>query len=324
VGEKATPQIATVASTPVTVGENVKDTATLSGLVEPTGTGTVTFRLYSDSECKTEVFSSTSGAIHANGAVSSGEYTTKAAGTYYWTASYPGDANNKPVSSGCAAEAVAVGPASPAIATVAQPRSGVVGATFKDKATLSGLSGTPPGGQITWTLYKKDNCSGKVAGEGPISATGNGEYSTPSGVKPTQPGRYYWVASYSGDANNKAVSGGCAAEPIDILAKVVAAKVIPGRATGQSPRGCRVKMASVSVRGREIRSVTFYLDGHKLRTVTRADPGRYLMRIDVRKLSHGVHIVRMVVAFKPKSKTKPKTLRAVVARCPAPRPVFTG
>src|SRR5206468_1404005 len=77
------PSITTSATTPVTVGEKIHDTATISGLVEPTGKGTITFKLYSDKECKTKVFSSASAGISANGKVSSGEYTTKATGTYY-------------------------------------------------------------------------------------------------------------------------------------------------------------------------------------------------------------------------------------------------
>src|SRR5262249_11038682 len=76
--EPPAPKIKTAATTPVTVGATIKDTATLEGLVEPTGTGTVTFKLFSDAECKTEVFSFTTTGISADGSVSSAEYTTAA------------------------------------------------------------------------------------------------------------------------------------------------------------------------------------------------------------------------------------------------------
>ena len=72
-----------------------------------------------------------------------GDYSTPsgaspvAAGTYYWVAAYSGDANNKEVVSGCADEPVVVGPASPSIATTQLPGSGVVGATFKDRASVA-------------------------------------------------------------------------------------------------------------------------------------------------------------------------------------------
>src|SRR2546422_10303827 len=63
------------------------------------------------------------------------------AGTYYWVASYSGDANNKEATSGCADEPVLIAQAQPAIATTQDPASGTVGESFKDKAKLSGLFG---------------------------------------------------------------------------------------------------------------------------------------------------------------------------------------
>src|SRR5439155_7840583 len=101
-----------------------------------------------------------------------------------------------------------------------EPASAVVGATVKDKATLSGLFGAHPAGKVSWKLYDNENCSaangGVVAEDGPVDVTGNGDYSTPSGASPTLAGTYYWVASYSGDQNNKAISSGCEDEPVVI------------------------------------------------------------------------------------------------------------
>src|SRR5947208_10076258 len=64
---------------------------------------TTLFRsLYSDSKCETTpVFESTSAGISANANVNSGEYTTKATGTYYWIASFSGDVNNEAVEGKC-------------------------------------------------------------------------------------------------------------------------------------------------------------------------------------------------------------------------------
>src|SRR5436309_8483543 len=47
---------------------------------------------------------------------------------------------------------------------------------------------------------------GLIASDGPVSVDGNGEYPTPNGASPTQAATYYWVATYSGDANNKEAS----------------------------------------------------------------------------------------------------------------------
>src|SRR2546427_572641 len=52
------------------------------------------------------------------------------------------------------------------------------------------------------------SAGGVLASEGPVSVDGDGEYSTPQGASPTQAGTYYWVASYSGDANNKEATSG--------------------------------------------------------------------------------------------------------------------
>jgi hypothetical protein len=103
--------------------------------------------------------------------------------------------------------------------------------------------------------------------------------------------------------------------------------VVHGRASAHGPRECVVSNARIYVTGRQIKSVTFYMDGprRKLRTVAHADKkGRYLVNINVSKLGSGVHRVKMVVVFVPSSKTKSKTMYAVVARCRPPRPLFTG
>jgi hypothetical protein len=86
-----------------------------------------------------------------------------------------------------------------------------------------------------------------------------------------------------------------------------------------------VSNARVYVTGRQIKSVTFYLDGPKVKTLARSDKkGRYLVKINARKLGFGVHRVRIVVVFVPSSKNKSKTMYVLVARCRPPRPVFTG
>jgi hypothetical protein len=69
------------------------------------------------------------------------------------------------------------------------------------------------------------------------------------------------------------------------------------------------------------------MDGprRRIRTVEHSDnKGRYLIHIAAHELSSHVHRVVMVVVFEPRSKTKPKTMRVLVARCPPPHPVFTG
>ena len=130
-----------------------------------------------------------------------GDYTTPSgalpqpAGTYYWVATYSGDANNNEAASGCADEPVTVGPATPSIATTQEPASGTVGETFKDKATITGLFGASPGGSVSWKLFGNPRCEGApVAGDGPITVSGNGSYTTASGAVLSTAGTYYWVS----------------------------------------------------------------------------------------------------------------------------------
>src|SRR5207247_254630 len=101
--------------------------------------------------------------------------------------------------------------------TTQTPASGTVGETFKDKATITGLVGERAGEGLSWKLYDNGKCEGQaLASDGPLDVSGDGDYATPSGASPTQAGTYYWVASYSGDDNNKEAASGCADEPITV------------------------------------------------------------------------------------------------------------
>ncbi len=209
---QATPTIATTPSTGGPVGIDVSDSATVSGGHDPTGT--VTFDLYppTDTTCSgTPAFSVTS-PLNL-GSASSGTFTTNAVGTWRWVATYNGDANNAAVSSGCVDELVAIGQASPTIAT--DPSAGgPVGIDIFDTATVGG--GFNPTGSITFTLFPPSDpaCTGTpvFTSTTPLAlrSVGSGAFTT------NAVGTWHWIATYSGDANNASVSSACAAEPVDI------------------------------------------------------------------------------------------------------------
>ena len=107
----------------------VGDTATFAptDLVAPP-TGSVTFTLYSSASCTTAVAGvSGTGVIATGGGASTAEFhtwwTPPTAGTHYWIASYPGDANNTGFTAGCgdANEQLTIAKASPSIATLLVP-----------------------------------------------------------------------------------------------------------------------------------------------------------------------------------------------------------
>jgi uncharacterized repeat protein (TIGR01451 family) len=238
---KASPEISTVAvATRHTLpGTAVEDTATLTGL-SANATGTVTFALYSDDDCSDLV--TTLGPV-AIGTVTGGSasatspsYTgIREAGTYYFIASYSGDANNNAVAGKCGDknEDVTIRKAKPEVSTEVPLRTvtlGPDGSDLTDTATLSGGTARPDAsGSISFTLYgpfesaptAQDCTTPLLAAHNPqsVTVTGNGTYTTPDGVRVSQVGYYTWLASYSGDDNNESATHACglASETVQVL-----------------------------------------------------------------------------------------------------------
>ena len=97
--------------------------------------------------------------VAGNGNYNSGNFTPTAVGTYYWIASYSGDANNAPSSTACrdANESSVVNMEQPAIVTRATA-SVIIGDPISDTATLSGAT-SDAGGTITFRLFSDDQCA---------------------------------------------------------------------------------------------------------------------------------------------------------------------
>ena len=100
----------------------------------------------------------------------------------------------------------------PPLSVSTTPGAGVVlgsGTKLTDSVTLVG--GDSPTGSITFTLYAPNDTT--VVDTETATVSGDGTYSTPNGYLPTALGTYEWVASYSGDSNNRPVVGNKGAEP---------------------------------------------------------------------------------------------------------------
>ena len=194
------------------------DSASLSGLTS-NATGTVTFRLYGPDTtpivptCDAGTLAFTSALIpivnNGNGTATadSGEFTPTKAGTYFWIASYSGDANNDSVAGVCGDpnESALVDKASPTIATSATNGT-LPGASIHDVATVRGLTSDATG-TVSFSLWNNANCSGepvftdtKTLG----TVTAGQAVTTSASHTVVNAGSYNWVASYSGDANNTA------------------------------------------------------------------------------------------------------------------------
>jgi hypothetical protein len=215
-----TPTLTTVLSpATATIGTSVTDTATLSGFLgsNPPG-GTITFNVYTTSDC-----TGTPTVIAGSALAASGSNATSSAtitdgndlspGDYQVQAVYSGDGgSNLSSSSACGSEPLHIDKAQPTLSTQDSPTTNITVGTatsISDTATFGGLiSGVAPSGSVNFTLYVGTTCttavsgvtgSGAIVGSGPYTAT----YSTT--WTPTTTGTYTWGISYAGDSNYKPI-----------------------------------------------------------------------------------------------------------------------
>jgi hypothetical protein len=138
---KFSPTLSTTASGPVTVGQAIHDTASLTGF-NPTATITFTLSGPTDSSCGlAPVFTATVPVNAGSGKYVSPNFVPTAPGTYRWQASYAGDANNQPVP----------------LTSCSDPNESVVVSTAPTPVIAVTKSATPatlvePGGNFTFTV----------------------------------------------------------------------------------------------------------------------------------------------------------------------------
>ena len=229
-----------LSSSAVVLGGSVYDTAQLSG-VSADADGTMTYTVYNNATCSRD----NGGLVATLGPVTVSDGTvadsppwtpTETAGTYYFVASYSGDANNSATTSSCAAEPITVSPQTPTIVTQLSATGTTVGEAVHDTAALSGASATA-GGTVTYDVFDNGNCGnsdGLVAPLPPMTVIGGHVPDSPTWT-PTSSGTYYFVAFYSGDINDSAASSSCTAEPITVRAD--ASTLSPEPTTVSTPSG---------------------------------------------------------------------------------------
>ena len=209
----SSPTLPTTPSAEGSIGTVLNDTAIVTGGTNPTGS--VTFNLWGpdDVDCDgTAVYTQTVG-LTAGSATTTPGYTTLAAGTYAWTASYSGDSNNNTASSGCTEEEVVIGKNSPSASTAQD-------LIPNDTLSLSGAT-SDAGGTVDFYLFAPDvtcslaNIANAAYTEEDVALTGDDDASTSntgSGAGmflATAEGTYTWLAVYSGDANNDSATSNC-------------------------------------------------------------------------------------------------------------------
>jgi hypothetical protein len=197
--------------TELDVDENagVADTATLSGTNASTATGTVTYSVYSDSECKTLIAESES-AVTA-GSVAESEEQSLPPGKYYWKAYYSGDEGNLPSTSSCGSETVLV-KSETSVRTTAlegelEKLEVIEGTAVNDTATLSGANASTATGTAKYDVYSDSECKTPAAEAGEVTVSGTGIPTSEAVALPV--GTYYWQVVYSGDSSNQGSKSEC-------------------------------------------------------------------------------------------------------------------
>ena len=181
-----------VSTLSVPLGGSFTDVATVSGGSSPSGT--VTFSLYSNNTCSTQVGSSVFSSTWTGDTVTSPSMgPINSTGTYYVKAVYGGDTNNAGNTSPCTSEVVTVGQATPTVSTTAN--GGLSSAT--DTVTVRGPSGQPtPTGTVVFTLYSSNGTS---EGTNTQTLSGGTATSTPFSYTGLAAGTYHFVAVYTPD-----------------------------------------------------------------------------------------------------------------------------
>jgi hypothetical protein len=296
----AQPSLITAASGAVGVGGVVFDTAAVVGGASPTGT--VTFRLFfgegaGDTACVNRPAFASTNAVGGAAATSS-PYTPTFGGTFRWTATYSGDANNAPAATACndAHESVEVRRASPTLTTRTSAASVAAGAQITDTATISGsfdgsfvpcdilmpaapgltcADSAPPPPQVVFALYGPDDArcttapvfTSRATPPGAFtlgSVSANGAYGS-GPFRPTRPGTYRWAAASIGDAGNDPAISACNSpnETVTVKAPVLTGLKISPNAFAAAASGPSIAIASsgvVSYRLSEAGLVTFTIE----------------------------------------------------------------
>ena len=103
---------------------------------------------------------------------------------------------------------------------------------------------------------------------------------------------------------------------------------VRGKARLAGTVGCAsARYAQASVSGSQIRRVTFYVNGRKVKTLNRANAGKsFRLRYLTKGLKTGSYAVRARVEFSSASKTSPRSYNLQFSRCAqrVVKPTFTG
>jgi hypothetical protein len=211
----------------VNVGGSASGVGTLVG-ASSTATGTVTYLIYSNATCSSEVSgksstaTATAGVVSATTSPSSVSFTTS--GKFYWRGVYEGDSNNDIATSDCVSFPVRE---LPSLSVAFSPSTILLGESTVAASSLTGATATA-GGTASYATYSDAGCST------PLTSSINGVKTVTNAVIPnSEPvvfsaaGSYYVKSSYSGDTLNAGADSGCAALTVTRATPSISVSVSP-------------------------------------------------------------------------------------------------
>ncbi|MBI2285273.1 Ig-like domain repeat protein, partial [Candidatus Saccharibacteria bacterium] len=203
-----------ITNTSVALGTAVHDSATVNGQVGNLSiSGNVTYHFYTNDNCD---------GTSTDETVAVGtEASTKnslGAGAYSYKAEYGGDDNYNSSVGTC--EPFNVSQATPTVVTEIHDDSEAIvtsvdaGITVHDKATVSGINGFDPTGDVDFTFYNNGSCEGEGVASGTGTALVSGAAHPSDSQGPLNAGPYSFQAHYNGDENYSAKDADC--EPLTV------------------------------------------------------------------------------------------------------------
>ncbi len=203
-------------------GSKVKDKATLKGKDASSATGKVTYKVYSESECKTLVKEAGEVTVSGESVPASSEVELEGGTSYYWQAHYSGDSKNGASTSECTEIVTVKAKTSLSTKLSGESKEGeeltvLEGSKAKDKGTLTGTKSSSAGGKVVYKIYSDSKCEHLVdeAGEETVSSG-----SVPASNEEELEGgkTYYWQAHYGGDSLHQESTSTCS-EILNVKAK---------------------------------------------------------------------------------------------------------
>lgn len=188
----------------VPTGTPVTSQAALNGAQANNATGTVSYAIYSDSACTSLLQNAGTKAVTAGSVPASDAITLAAAGTYYWSAAYSGDANNNASEVCDSVETVTA----PAVHATATTYNGALAGTYSDPIVLGGnlvdtTAGTPLAGKTLDLSVGTSAAQATTAG--PTDSSGNASVTLAQLFQDA--GNVPVSVSFAGDATHTASVG---------------------------------------------------------------------------------------------------------------------